>query len=95
MSVLIPALNEEDAIGAVIDEIPRPPVSEILVVDNGSSDRTADVARERGARVVREERRGYGSACLRGLAEIPGTDIVVFRDGAHSASPAELPALLA
>jgi glycosyltransferase involved in cell wall biosynthesis len=95
VSVLIPALNEEDAIGAVIDEIPRPPVGEILVVDNGSSDRTTHVARERGARVVREERRGYGSACLRGLAELGDTDIVVFLDGDHSDYPEELPALIA
>ncbi len=94
VSVLIPALDEEDAIGAVIDEIPRPPVTDILVVDNGSSDRTVEVARAHGARVVREERRGYGSACLRGLAEIGDTDILVFLDGDHSDYPEELPSLI-
>lgn len=94
VSVLIPALDEEDAIGAVIDEIPRPPVTDILVVDNGSSDRTVEVARAHGARVVREERRGYGSACLQGLAEIGDTDILVFLDGDHSDYPEELPSLI-
>jgi glycosyltransferase involved in cell wall biosynthesis len=95
VSVLIPALNEEDAIAAVIEEIPRPPVTDILVVDNGSADRTADVAREHGACVVREERRGYGQACRRGLAEIGETDVVVFLDGDHSDHPEELPGLIA
>ncbi len=102
VSVLIPALNEEGAIGAVLDEIPGPwqglpgpLVTEVLIVDNGSTDRTTEIAREHGARVVREERRGYGSACLRGIAGIRDTDILVFLDGDHSDYPEEIPLLIA
>ncbi|MEE8218579.1 MAG: glycosyltransferase, partial [Vicinamibacteria bacterium] len=67
ISVIIPAVDEEEAIGLVIAEIP-PLVHEVIVVDNGSRDRTADVARAAGARVVSEPRRGYGRACLAGIA---------------------------
>ena len=95
ISVLIPALNEEEAIGAVIGDVPRRLVQDIIVVDNGSSDRTAEVARACGARVVRDERRGYGSACLRGMAETGDTDVVVFLDGDHSDYPEEIPQLVA
>jgi glycosyltransferase involved in cell wall biosynthesis len=90
VAVIIPALNEEGAIGAVIDEIPRPLVERVIVVDNGSSDRTAEVAREHGAVVVREEHRGYGNACLRGIAALDGAEIVVFLDGDHSDFPEEI-----
>jgi len=95
VAVIIPALNEERAIGQVLAEIPRDAVSEVIVVDNGSSDHTAEVAREAGARVVREERRGYGSACLRGMAELQAPGVVVFLDGDHSDHPEELPQLVA
>jgi len=95
VSVLIPALNEEDAIGKVIEEIPRPPVTDIIVVDNGSSDRTGEVAQSHGARVVREDRPGYGRACLRGMSEIEDIDILVFLDGDHSDFPEEIPQLVA
>lgn len=88
--VIIPALDEEKSIGAVLDAIPRE-VAEVIVVDNGSSDGTAEVARSRGATVVREPRRGYGSACLRGLAALaPDTSIVVFLDGDFSDHPGEM-----
>ena len=60
VSVIIPAFNEEESIGKVIADIPKACVQEIVVVDNGCLDRTAEVARAAGARVVREERRGYG-----------------------------------
>ena len=97
VAVIIPALNEEQALGQVLAAIPRAAVREILVVDNGSTDRTADVARAAGATVVREPRRGYGAACLAGLARLaanpPG--IVVFIDADASDDPAELPAVLA
>lgn len=64
------------------------------MVDNGSTDGTAEVARAHGARVVREDRRGYGRACLRGLAEVGEAQIVVFLDGDHSDHPQELPLLI-
>ncbi len=79
----------------MIGDVPRPLVQDIIVVDNGSSDRTAEVARACGARVVHDERRGYGSACLRGMAEIGDTDVVVFLDGDHSDYPEEIPQLVA
>ena len=94
VAVIIPALNEEQAIGQVIAEIPRADVADIVVVDNGSTDDTAGAARAAGARVVGEPRRGYGSACLRGIAELRAPDVVVFLDGDHSDYPEELPSLV-
>lgn len=94
VSVIIPALNEEHSIGLVLDDIPEDLVNEVIVVDNGSSDKTAEVAREHGAKVVREERRGYGSACLRGLAEMDEPDVVVFLDADYSDHPDEMNRLL-
>jgi glycosyltransferase involved in cell wall biosynthesis len=92
--VIIPALNEENAIAAVLKAIP-PWVKETLVVDNGSTDGTARVARESGARVVGEKRRGYGSACLRGIAELPrDTEVTVFMDGDYSDYPEEMAELV-
>jgi glycosyltransferase involved in cell wall biosynthesis len=92
IDVIIPALDEELALPRVIAEIPRPPVRRIIVADNGSRDRTARVARERGAEVVHEPRRGYGAACLRAIAHLAADppDVVVFLDGDHSDHPAEL-----
>jgi glycosyltransferase involved in cell wall biosynthesis len=93
--VIIPALNEERAIGQVVQSIPRDVIREILVVDNGSCDQTAEVARMAGARVVREPRRGYGSACLSGIASLPDTaEAVLFMDGDFSDRPEEIPLLL-
>ena len=93
--VIIPVLNEEEALPKVLADIPKPPVVEVIVVDNGSTDRSADVARSRGATVVHEPRRGYGAACLRGIASLKPCDIVVFRDGDYSDYPEDLPALIA
>jgi len=93
ISVVIPALNEEHAIGQVLDAIPHW-VDEVIVADNGSSDRTAAVARERGARVVSEPRRGYGRACLSGLTVLSRTDIVVFLDADFSDHPDEMDSLV-
>jgi glycosyltransferase involved in cell wall biosynthesis len=94
VAVIIPALDEERGIGQVLAEIPRDVVSDIIVVDNGSTDNTVAVATGAGARVVGEPRRGYGSACLRGMAELRDPDIVVFLDGDHSDYPEELPSLV-
>ena len=94
IAVIIPAVDEEEAIGLVLHEIPQG-VSEVVVVDNGSRDRTAEVARAAGARVVLEKRRGYGQACLTGIAAAPEADIYVFLDGDHSDYPAQLMDVLA
>ena len=79
-TVIIPALNEEDSIAGVIGEIPDW-VDRIIVADNGSTDRTAERARGAGADVVAAPQRGYGSACLAGIAAAGETDILVFVDG--------------
>jgi glycosyltransferase involved in cell wall biosynthesis len=92
--VVIPAVDEEEAIGPVVAEIPRV-ADEIIVVDNGSRDRTAARAEAAGARVVREPRRGYGQACLAGIAAAPDADVFVFLDGDYSDHPAQLPTVLA
>ncbi len=92
IKVIIPAYNEEESIKHVIAEIPSI-VSEIIVVNNNSSDNTVAVAQNAGATVLTENRRGYGYACLKGLeyiAQHPSPDIVVFLDGDYSDYPQEL-----
>ena len=90
ISVIIPAYNEEDSIGLVLDALPQNLIYEIIVVDNNSTDDTARAASEKGARVVAEKRRGYGSACLKGISELDNPDIVVFLDGDFSDYPEEI-----
>jgi glycosyltransferase involved in cell wall biosynthesis len=90
ISVVIPTYNEEKAIGEVVRGVPHNMVNEIIVVDNGSTDETALQAALAGARVVREARRGYGSACLAGAKAAGDTDIIVFLDGDRSDNPAQL-----
>jgi len=88
ISVIIAALNEEDAIGKVIDSVPKDLADEIVVVDNGSKDRTAEVATAAGARVVKEPIPGYGRAFRAGLRSIsPQCEIVVFLDADGSDCP--------
>jgi len=98
--VIIPALNEERSIGKVIADIPRDLVSEVVVTDNGSADGTAKTAAQAGATVLREQRRGYGYACMKGMdyalskpaGEQP--DIIVFLDGDYSDYPGEMRSLV-
>ena len=91
VSVVIPALNEESTIANVVRAVPRSIASEVIVVDNGSDDRTVERAGDAGARVVRESRRGYGSACHAGFrACSPNCEIVVFLDGDGSDCPEQM-----
>ncbi len=91
IAVIIPALDEERSIGRVVCSLPRDLVADVVVVDNGSTDRTAAVAASAGARVVREPRRGYGHACLAGIAALKEPQIVVFIDGDYSDFPEDMP----
>ena len=96
VAVIIPALNEEAAIAKVVAAIPVDAADAVIVVDNGSSDATAARARAAGATVQREALRGYGRACLTGIAHLPAeTEIVVFLDGDFSDYPEDLPGLVA
>ena len=98
VDVVIPAFNEQASLPMVLAAIPSPPVRRVVVTDNASTDETADVARAGGAVVVREDRPGYGSACLRALAHLRRHDppeIVVFLDADFSDHPEELPFLIA
>lgn len=90
LAVIIPALDEQDSIGRVIDAIPADLHADVIVVDNGSTDRTAQIAAERGARVVSQPERGYGAACLAGLAALREADVVAFLDADFSDDPALL-----
>ena len=94
IAVIIPALNEAGNISRLIAQISRDVVSDIIVVDNGSTDSTADEARAAGATVVSEPRRGYGYACAAGIAAARSADIIAFLDGDGSFDPAELSSLV-
>jgi glycosyltransferase involved in cell wall biosynthesis len=95
VAVIIPVFNERDSLPLVVADIPRDVVGEIVVVDNGSTDDTRLVASGLPVRLVREERRGYGSACLAGISALEASppEILVFLDGDYSDHPEELPRL--
>lgn len=98
--VIIPAFNEAESIGKVVGDIPAGMVDEVVVVNNSSTDETEKNALAAGATVVREEQRGYGFACLRGIAHANAKtgadrpDIIVFIDGDYSDYPDQLPDLI-
>jgi glycosyltransferase involved in cell wall biosynthesis len=94
IAVVIPVFNEQEAIQNVLSDIPRRLDADVVVVDNGSTDRTVDLARQMGARIVHERRRGYGWACLAGIDALETPDIVVFLDGDYSDHPDEMTLLV-
>ena len=96
VAVIIPAHNEEASLPRVLEAIPKDCVNSVIVVDNGSTDATARVAREHGAVVVSEPKRGYGYACLAGIQEAlqSDPDLLVFLDGDYSDYPEDMPELL-
>lgn len=103
IAVIIPALNEAGNVGRLVAEVQEIDLSglgqvdqvRVIVVDNGSTDATAEEARAAGAQVVREARRGYGYACAAGVAAAHQADVLAFLDGDCSSLPSELPTLLA
>lgn len=96
IAVVIPALNEEESIHHALQAIPRQPAKLMIVVDNGSSDRTSILAKANGAQVVSEPHRGYGAACLAGIAALPQEiETVVFMDADYSDYPEEMEELVA
>lgn len=96
VAVVIPAYNEEASIGKVVKDIPADAVSEIVVVNNNSTDHTSQIAQDAGAIVLNEKIQGYGAACLNGISYLNGKqcDIIVFLDGDYSDYPEEITLLL-
>lgn len=92
--IVIPARNEAPAIARVVESV-RKRVDRVIVVDNGSTDGTGDLARAAGAHVVEEPRAGYGRSCLAGIAAADDADVIVFMDGDGADDARDLPALLA
>ena len=98
IDIIIPAYNEQELIGYVLKDIPKNLVRNIVVCDNNSSDRTAEVASENGAIVVTETQQGYGAACLKAMKKVAefdkSPDIIVFLDADYSDNPQEFPNLI-
>ena len=93
--LIVPALNEAAVVGDLVRRTPRDVIAEVIVVDNGSTDATAVVAREAGARVVTEPRRGYGAACFAGVTALPAdAGVAVFMDADGSQRPEEISRVL-
>jgi len=92
IAVIIPALNEEKTLPLVLKDIPMDLVNEVVVVDNGSSDKTPSIAKEWGATLLFESKRGYGYPCLKGIEYLKtkNPDVVVFLDGNYSDYPEEI-----
>lgn len=92
IAVIIPVLNEEKTLPKVFSDIPDDLVDEVVVIDNGSSDRSPDIVKEHGATLLFESRKGYGYPCLKGIEYLrsKNPDIVVFVDGNHSDHPDEI-----
>ncbi len=95
--IIIPAFNEQESVSLVLKDIPMERVIKVIVVDNNSTDNTAEVAKASGALVVKETRKGYGSACLKGISQSHSLEpeIIVFLDADYSDHPNELTLLLA
>ena len=98
IKVIIPAFNEENAVGKVIRDIPKEHVSEVIVVNNASTDQTETAAKALGTTVLNEPQKGYGNACLKGINYLANhetkPDVVVFLDADYSDYPEELPSLV-
>ena len=91
---MIPALNEEESLGYVLEAVNSDLLSEIILVDGGSSDRTVDIANANGVRVIQESRRGYGRACAAGASHAQG-EIIIFMDADGADDPGQIPDLIA
>jgi len=92
-SVIIPALNEEASLPFVLAELPWSILHQVIVVDNGSQDRTAEVASAQSAVVIHESQRGYGAACMAGVRVASEADVLVFVDADGSFDASEIPLL--
>lgn len=94
VGVVIPCLDEEKSLPLVLQELPMDILETVIVVDNGCRDASAEVARKYGATVVEENERGYGAACLKGIASLPEVDVAVFVDADYSDHPEDIYLLL-
>jgi glycosyltransferase involved in cell wall biosynthesis len=95
VAIIIPALNEEATIASVVKLVPKNIAEQVIVVDNGSTDATAERANAAGARVVHEPRKGYGAACYAGMLAASESDVMVFMDGDGVVDPIQIKDLLA